>query len=118
MTSKYTRWPKSGRKIDRTAKNIPTSSIARPSKFFPKWDFWFWKLNIPSGNRVPFDRMIFDIRCYLVTAYLRHDGILMYKPKTSLDWRVYTCGHMYERLGMKNRATLFLGLNWSFGQNH
>jgi hypothetical protein len=28
--------------------NIPTSSIARPSKNYPKWDFWFE--NKPSGN--------------------------------------------------------------------
>jgi hypothetical protein len=27
---------------------IPTSSIARPSKIYPKWDFWFE--NITSGN--------------------------------------------------------------------
>jgi hypothetical protein len=35
---KYTEWPK----------NIPTSSIARPYKIYPNWDFWF--KNIPSGN--------------------------------------------------------------------
>jgi hypothetical protein len=29
-------------------KNIPTSSIARPSKNYPNLDFWFE--NIPSGN--------------------------------------------------------------------
>jgi hypothetical protein len=27
---------------------VPTSSIARPSKIYPNWDFWFE--NIPSGN--------------------------------------------------------------------
>jgi hypothetical protein len=31
-------------------KNIPTSSIARPSKIYPNLDFWFE--NIPSGNPV------------------------------------------------------------------
>jgi hypothetical protein len=30
------------------ALKIPTSSIARPSKIYPNWDFWFE--NIPSGN--------------------------------------------------------------------
>jgi hypothetical protein len=28
--------------------NIPTSSVVRLSKIYPKWDFWFE--NIPSGN--------------------------------------------------------------------
>jgi hypothetical protein len=28
---------------------MPTTSIARPSKIYPNWDFWFEK--IPSGNR-------------------------------------------------------------------
>jgi hypothetical protein len=28
--------------------NIPTSLIARPSKIYPNWDFWFE--NISSGN--------------------------------------------------------------------
>jgi hypothetical protein len=28
--------------------HIPTSSVARPSKIYPNWDFWFE--NIPSGN--------------------------------------------------------------------
>jgi hypothetical protein len=27
---------------------IPTSSVARPSKIYPNWDFWFE--NMPSGN--------------------------------------------------------------------
>jgi hypothetical protein len=27
---------------------LPTSSIARPSKFYPNWDFWFE--HKPSGN--------------------------------------------------------------------
>jgi hypothetical protein len=27
---------------------MPTSSIARPSKIYPNWDFWFE--NKPSGN--------------------------------------------------------------------
>jgi hypothetical protein len=30
------------------AENIPTSSIARPSKIYPNRDFWFE--NISSGN--------------------------------------------------------------------
>jgi hypothetical protein len=29
-------------------KNIPTSSIVRPSKIYPYWDFWYE--NKPSGN--------------------------------------------------------------------
>jgi hypothetical protein len=28
--------------------NMATSSIARPSKIYPNWDFWFE--NVPSGN--------------------------------------------------------------------
>jgi hypothetical protein len=35
-----------GRKIDKMAIKIPTSFIARPSKIYPNWDFWFEK----SGN--------------------------------------------------------------------
>jgi hypothetical protein len=38
MAGKFIQWPS----------NIPTSSIARPSKIFPKWDFWLEKK--PSGN--------------------------------------------------------------------
>jgi hypothetical protein len=30
------------------AKNVPTSFIARPSKFFPNEDYWLE--NMPSGN--------------------------------------------------------------------
>jgi hypothetical protein len=39
---KYTKWPQ----------NIPNGHkiyiIARPSKIYPNWDFWFE--NMPSGN--------------------------------------------------------------------
>jgi hypothetical protein len=38
MAGKLTEW----------SQNIPTSSIERPSKIYPKWDFGFE--NIPSGN--------------------------------------------------------------------
>jgi hypothetical protein len=35
--------------MDQTAiKHVPTSSIARPSKSYPNWYFWFE--NTPSGN--------------------------------------------------------------------
>jgi hypothetical protein len=37
-----------GRKIDKMGIKIPTSSVARPSKGCPNWDFWFE--NIPSGG--------------------------------------------------------------------
>jgi hypothetical protein len=37
-----------GHKIDQMAINIPTSSIARPSKIYPEWYFGFEKK--PSGN--------------------------------------------------------------------
>jgi hypothetical protein len=40
MDGKITKWPH----------NIPTSSIARPSKICPNWDFWFE--NKPPGNPV------------------------------------------------------------------
>jgi hypothetical protein len=39
-----------GSKIDKMALKIPTSSIARPSKIYPNFDFWFE--NIPSGSTV------------------------------------------------------------------
>jgi hypothetical protein len=38
MATKYTKWPY----------NVPTPSMARPSKIYPNSDFWFE--NIPSGN--------------------------------------------------------------------
>jgi hypothetical protein len=44
MTTKCTKWPNIipfVRKIDITAIKIPTSSIARPSKIYPNWDFGF-----------------------------------------------------------------------------
>jgi hypothetical protein len=37
-----------GRKISKRLQNIPTSSVARPSKIYQNWDFGFE--NIPSGN--------------------------------------------------------------------
>jgi hypothetical protein len=33
---------------DQIAKNIPTSSVATPSKIYPNWSFWVE--NEPSGN--------------------------------------------------------------------
>jgi hypothetical protein len=39
---KYTKW----------TLNIPTSSLARPSKIYPTLDFWFE--NAPSGNPAPY----------------------------------------------------------------
>jgi hypothetical protein len=51
LTIKYTKWkykiPKCN-KIDQMVINIPTSSIARPSKIYPNWDFLLE--NMPSGN--------------------------------------------------------------------
>jgi hypothetical protein len=38
MAGKLTKWPQ----------NMPITSIARPSKIYPNWDFWFE--NMPSGN--------------------------------------------------------------------
>jgi hypothetical protein len=35
-------------KLTKLPQNIPTSSIVRPSKIYPNWNFWFE--NIPSGN--------------------------------------------------------------------
>jgi hypothetical protein len=40
MAVKYTYW----------SLNRPTFIIARPSKIYPNWDFWF--KNIPSGKPV------------------------------------------------------------------
>jgi hypothetical protein len=37
-----------GRKIHQMALKYTTFSIARPSKIYPNWDFWFE--NMPSGN--------------------------------------------------------------------
>jgi hypothetical protein len=46
-----------GRRIDQMAGeltkwlyNIPVSSIARPSKIYPNWDFWFENNFWQSGN--------------------------------------------------------------------
>jgi hypothetical protein len=36
------------RKFTKWLQNIPTSSVERPSKIYPNWDFGFE--NIPSGN--------------------------------------------------------------------
>jgi hypothetical protein len=38
MVVKYTKW----------SLNVPTFSIARPSKIYQNWDFWI--VNKPSGN--------------------------------------------------------------------
>jgi hypothetical protein len=40
----YTKWPQN---IPKGLKNIRTFPIPRPSKIFPKWDFWY---AITSGN--------------------------------------------------------------------
>jgi hypothetical protein len=48
MDIKYTKWSENWPKGH---KNIPTSSIARPTKIYPNWDFGFGMK--PSGN--PFD---------------------------------------------------------------
>jgi hypothetical protein len=37
-----------GHKIDQLANKKPTSYLARPSKIYPNWEFWFH--NIPSGS--------------------------------------------------------------------
>jgi hypothetical protein len=37
-------------KKNKMAKNLPTSSIARPSEIYPNLDFWFE--NMPSGNPI------------------------------------------------------------------
>jgi hypothetical protein len=51
MTTYNTKWPKiylMVGKLTKLPQNIPTSSIVRPSKIYPNWNFWFE--NIPSGN--------------------------------------------------------------------
>jgi hypothetical protein len=52
MAAKYTKWPQNipnGRKIYQMAiKYAPYSIIARPSKIYPNWEFWFE--TIPPGN--------------------------------------------------------------------
>jgi hypothetical protein len=51
MATKYTERQQhipNGNKIG--IPNVPASSIARPSKIYPNWDFWVE--NIPSGNPV------------------------------------------------------------------
>jgi hypothetical protein len=40
MATKYTKWPQNR---PNGHENIPTSIIARPSKIYPNWDFWFEK---------------------------------------------------------------------------
>jgi hypothetical protein len=34
--------------MNQMAIQLPTYSIARPSKIYPRWNFWFE--NMPSGN--------------------------------------------------------------------
>jgi hypothetical protein len=56
MSTKYTKWPQNISncfKIDQTVKNMPTFSIARPSKIYPNWDFWFESK--PPGNPGSFE---------------------------------------------------------------
>jgi hypothetical protein len=53
MTTKCTKWPQNipfGRKVDKSAlkQYEHLLHIARPSKIYPNWDFWFE--NTPSGN--------------------------------------------------------------------
>jgi hypothetical protein len=51
MATKYTKWPQNipnGHKIYQMATKYIKYTIARPSKFYPNWDFWFE--NMPSGN--------------------------------------------------------------------
>jgi hypothetical protein len=42
---------------------IPTSSITRPSKIYPKWDFWFE--NRPSGNPGDLRSLCFETDCLI-----------------------------------------------------
>jgi hypothetical protein len=46
MASKYAKWPQNMPNSHKIY--IPTSSIARPSKIYPDWDFWLE--NMSSGN--------------------------------------------------------------------
>jgi hypothetical protein len=51
MTIKYTKWPQKYKMAvgyTKWPKNIPTSSIERPYKIYPHWNFWFEI--IPFGN--------------------------------------------------------------------
>jgi hypothetical protein len=44
---KYTKWQQNisnGRKKDQISKKLLAPSIARPSKIYPIWDFWFENL--------------------------------------------------------------------------
>jgi hypothetical protein len=58
ITTKYTKLPQNMTNVYKVyqialkyPKNIPISSIARPSKKYPNLDFWID--NIPSGNPAP-----------------------------------------------------------------
>jgi hypothetical protein len=51
MAITHTNLKQNDDKIYQKAKNVSTSSIARPSKIYPNRDFWFE--NISSGNPVP-----------------------------------------------------------------
>jgi hypothetical protein len=61
---------------------IPTSSIARPSKIYPKWDFWFE--NIPSGNP-DVHRYVREVR--LLSRVLFVTGPPFKDPSKRLKWR-------------------------------
>jgi hypothetical protein len=57
-------------KYNKSPKNIPTFSIARPSKIYPNCDFWFE--NLPSGNPAQYSKPFED--------YLNQNGPIFGSP--------------------------------------
>jgi hypothetical protein len=107
-TIKYTKWkykiPKCN-KIDQMVINLPTSSIARPSKIYPNWDFWFE--NIPYGIRILTQTSMRNLlkrvlvkkslRTFRGKKYILRQNALEYF-QVSLQYRLKSESQMFEIL--------------------
>jgi hypothetical protein len=57
---------------------MATCLIARPSKIYPNWDFWFE--NIPSGNPAP-DMGTNQKRSKRIISIIQYCSTLLHKPE-------------------------------------
>jgi hypothetical protein len=71
--TKYTKWPQNApfcHKIDKMAIKILTSSVARPSKIYPNWEFGFETM--PSGITVSETLIYPNLKlCHLASLFQR-----------------------------------------------
>jgi hypothetical protein len=89
MPEKYSEW----------SYNITTSSIPRPSKLYPNWDFWFE--NKPSGNPGEKARFTRVGKKNLLKEYLAMDVFLMQgipKTKETVSKDEKVMAHMADTL--------------------